>query len=1751
MNNSVTGNLGYVTAYKYAQLGGYTGTEEEFEEMLANVDNCIQYAERAEEALAATQDYAEQAETSAVEAFAGTPDGYRELVKQTARNENAIKAEGTARKLADNSLDDDIEVLRTRIDVLQNGISGEAPDDEELADIRVMTDGRTADSAGTAVREQVKNLIKVQMEEPSGADRRLNKLWVGITGETIEIPDMDDIAAIEDEIGTINTASAEDAGKALTAKTVENGVVTEWEYKDVAMQEELDAVDAKVESIRTATAADSGKALIAKTIRDGRVVEWEFGDIRNALGVVDKAITEAKLSDDLRDKTINKLEQEISDRTEKDNQHDTILSLMTARMDMFTSLPAGSTVGDAELMDLRVKADGTSSNSAGNAVREQISELQAGLERAQGRMYKTTADLKKDEALELGEVCQTAGFETVDDGGGTIYVIEEEPYIWGSVALDNGLYANFLDHMHVNAVALGCKAGGFDNGPVLNAIAEIKRAHENIYTAPLILHFPGGTFVMSPVLFDCPGIFIEGNIEPGEAHVPQTGCTCFAPAGDQEYIIQFGRDATNLYGPYYEWMYQSGGMKKIRFTCEKWDSPGGGLAHHYHVTKACLVLGRRCYNWFDKLMFRDVWGTCIYISASYELVFGHVYMYHILAPDYGALHFGYDIGNSRENKVSDNSAMYFDYLGMEAIVGDPIQFAGLNDTYNTMFNVISYEDYRLDDGSNPEESWGCPWTDTTWLPEGYTEPDVELGIIHFKTHCTMDNVTINTLNLQFISHRSYKMDSDGLVYTHDGIVLVDPDVFTWSLSIGVVDVHASTRGPLKPVISKSPYLGRTAHLYIGSLTTNDAFPDVYPDGYVRDYDVRLGRYGKSSANSRSLLANPLSPSYKSVFDSTVVERDGIAWSSMESLGAPSSPWDSGWIGRYQPLGKGCKDAYSWNRVCAIPPCRAVFPDSGADQSPIRIPIINDILYLRMKEDVEDSVIGAVISLTDNSRLLNFNLKAFPGTDWKWAKLDLSTYKHTGYVTFYMRGGTTNEALLDVFYWEQKVPEIPEIPTVYDDRKVLQKVDIFGSATSAAETINGITFVFDKDAGTVTLSGTATANASYRIDIPLTQDGVYYASANVTPEGSKTTYRMMVYDSTTWVQARDSNGNQFQSICADELNEFVKVPDQGLFLSFYVNNGVTIENAVFTPEIFKAVGTIDNRGSFDGTMALDVYDWIPEIPTIPTARRVLKDVDVLKGQEAVSQTVNGITFVMDVTTGVVTISGTSTAAASLTIPVGAFEGGTYYVSANVTPKGSTSTYRMMLRDTTTGVQPRDANGNQLKSLVADELNEFVMPDGDELSLVFYVDKDITIESASFTPVIYKSVGSIENIGTVGDAALDVYDWVPETSASAVTARSKTITMEECPKVFASNTAETITSNSVTFARDANGVVTANGTATGGAAHYFVDMAILKAGTYSLRCNVTPAGSTSTYRVLVWDTVTGHQVYAPSGSGFASVCADEMSDFVIPAMREGRYQLYFRVDSGATADNVTFTPEIYMKRGDYDHQTEDGSVMYDFYDSSVSGKALSQITWNAVGDSITHSGRYLNYIKKTLGISCTNLGVASSTIAVNTSNTDLQNGSFAERVLGLNGNAGYDDADIWTVYGGVNDVIYGSPLGALAAAGSTFDNTTVYGALQAIVENILGRRERPRLLLITPTHSKHDTADNGGATAAQVVQAFEDVGEYYGVPVVNMFKLGGLNAFINQHATHPATFDGLHPNPVGGAMIAAPIVHYMKMLLYDAL
>ena len=220
---------------------------------------------------------------------------------------------------------------------------------------------------------------------------------------------------------------------------------------------------------------------------------------------------------------------------------------------------------------------------------------------------------------------------------------------------------------------------------------------------------------------------------------------------------------------------------------------------------------------------------------------------------------------------------------------------------------------------------------------------------------------------------------------------------------------------------------------------------------------------------------------------------------------------------------------------------------------------------------------------------------------------------------------------------------------------------------------------------------------------------------------------------------------------------------------------------------------------------------------------------------------------------------------------------------------------------------------------------------------------------------------------------------------------------------------------------------------------------------------------------------------------------------------------------------------------------------FAKTALFTKDLSGYSWNAVGDSITYQHKYMDTIKAALNINYNNYGISACTIAIN--DTYLTAQSIVERVLGLNGNPGISDADLWTINGGLNDVLYKTPIGVILDPGSTFDNTTIYGALQSIVECILAKRAYAKIILATPTHSARDTwgPSTYPTTIDMIRKAFIDVGELYGVPVIDLWKECEINRFNMSDALNPTTQDTVHPTDLGGQMMAAPFIVKIPQML----
>ena len=216
----------------------------------------------------------------------------------------------------------------------------------------------------------------------------------------------------------------------------------------------------------------------------------------------------------------------------------------------------------------------------------------------------------------------------------------------------------------------------------------------------------------------------------------------------------------------------------------------------------------------------------------------------------------------------------------------------------------------------------------------------------------------------------------------------------------------------------------------------------------------------------------------------------------------------------------------------------------------------------------------------------------------------------------------------------------------------------------------------------------------------------------------------------------------------------------------------------------------------------------------------------------------------------------------------------------------------------------------------------------------------------------------------------------------------------------------------------------------------------------------------------------------------------------------------------------------------------------------------LTWNAVGTSVTQGytrdGQagsesitpylYVAQVANELGLQANNYGVGATTICKNMKSGavvdfHVLNSSIVERVCGLNGNTPYPDADIWTIEGAPNDIFYNSEIGSIYSTKEEIE--TVYGALKRIIEEIQGRPNNPRLILIYWAFIKYEK-DNE-MLAYEIEKAFIWASNYYGVPLLNLRRESGLSPY---NIYRLSIGDGVHPSADGTNMYKHKIAKFIS-------
>ena len=128
--------------------------------------------------------------------------------------------------------------------------------------------------------------------------------------------------------------------------------------------------------------------------------------------------------------------------------------------------------------------------------------------------------------------------------------------------------------------------------------------------------------------------------------------------------------------------------------------------------------------------------------------------------------------------------------------------------------------------------------------------------------------------------------------------------------------------------------------------------------------------------------------------------------------------------------------------------------------------------------------------------------------------------------------------------------------------------------------------------------------------------------------------------------------------------------------------------------------------------------------------------------------------------------------------------------------------------------------------------------------------------------------------------------------------------------------------------------------------------------------------------------------------------------------------------------------------------------------------------------------------------------------------------------------YSEYDLCLINAGTNDLTLGSLLGKLEKIGTEFRLNTFYGAYQDLIEYILSKNPKIRIILMTPLQRSINGKDiywinSTDKSYYDYVNAVIEIGKLYSIPVARMDSESGLN-LIN---IDTLTRDGLHPNNLG--------------------
>lgn len=297
---------------------------------------------------------------------------------------------------------------------------------------------------------------------------------------------------------------------------------------------------------------------------------------------------------------------------------------------------------------------------------------------------------------------------------------------------------------------------------------------------------------------------------------------------------------------------------------------------------------------------------------------------------------------------------------------------------------------------------------------------------------------------------------------------------------------------------------------------------------------------------------------------------------------------------------------------------------------------------------------------------------------------------------------------------------------YTDEDKLRDWTIYGNdsvgknlleITAETQTINGVTFTVDKQAGTITANGKALTAAYLNLPIDVPSGDYYFSGCAL--GGSASTYDLYAWDNTTNSRPKKWDGETNVDSDYGGTSQEVKVDSEhSMQLTIRIRSGYTCSNLVFKPMLRPADTTADFEPYQQGVGQ--------------------RTKNLLEINEA-TDTIRDVTFTVDKSAGTITTSGTATGGSAIfKIYIDTSLHGDFSF-AGCADGGTSSTYYIDAYDETAGAKCKawDGTSTSVNCYNTEQRRQMQIPENHICCLRIIFARNVNADGYVFMPMLIDS------------------------------------------------------------------------------------------------------------------------------------------------------------------------------------------------------------------------------------------------------------------------------------------------------------------------------------------------------------------------------------------------------------------------------